>query len=126
MLRGLFNKPTKEWLEGNCNKNSVYGCWGIPWGIVFPMGIWHLWLQRNTCVIRTSEADSKAIEKCRLTAVEFFAIGMKTKPDISKTLMLVAWKKPPMGWTNLNTNGSALGCPGKANGGGLIRDHNVD
>ena len=29
MLTNLFNKPIKEWLEGNCNKNSVYGCWGI-------------------------------------------------------------------------------------------------
>ena len=92
----------------------------------FQQGIWHLWLQHNTRVFRTGEADSKAVEKCRLTAVEFFAVGMKTKPDISKTLMPVAWKKPPTGWTNLNTNGSALGCPGKASGGGLIRDHNVE
>ena len=87
MLRDLFNKPIKEWLEGNCNKNFVYGCWEIPWGIVFPMGICHLWLQRNACVFRTGVADSKAVEKCKLRAAEFFAIGMKTKLNISKTLI---------------------------------------
>ena len=80
------------------------------------MGIWHLWLQRNTRVFRTNVANSKAVEKCRLTATEFFAIGMKTKPDISKTLMPVAWKKPPVGWIKLNIDGSALGCLGKAGG----------
>ena len=116
MLRDLFNKPIKEWLEGNCNKNFVYGRWGIPWGIMFPVGIWHLWLQRNTCVFRMGVADIKAVEKCRLSAAEFFAIGMKTKLNISKTLMPVAWKKPPVGWIKLNIDGSALGCLGKAGG----------
>ena len=126
MLTDLFNKPIKEWLEGNCNKNSVYGCWGISWGIVFPMGIWHLWLRHNTCVFRTGIADSKAIEKCKLSAAKFFAVGMRTKLNILKTLIPVAWRKPPLGWTKLNTNGSALGCLGKAGGGRLIRDRNGD
>ena len=31
-----------------------------------------------------------------------------------------------MGWAKLNTDGSALGSSGKAGGGGLIKDHNVD
>ena len=78
-------------------------------------------------MFRTGVADSKAVEKCRLTAAEFFAVGMKTKPEISKTFMPVAWKKSLMGWTNLNTDGSALGvCLRKAGRGRLIRDHNGD
>ena len=93
---------------------------------MFPKGIWHLWLRHNTCVFRMGVADSKPVEKCRLSAAEFFAVGMRTKLNISKTLIAVAWRKPPLGWTKLNIDGSALGCPGKASGGGLIRDHNRD
>ena len=29
-----------------------------------------------------------------------------------------------MGWAKLNSDGSALGNPGRASGGGVIRDHN--
>ena len=34
----------------------------------------------------------------------------------------VRWMKPPMDWLKLNTNGASLGNPGKAGGGGVIRD----
>ena len=40
-----------------------------------------------------------------------------------KKVIQVAWEKPPMGWMKLNSNGSALGNPGKAGEGGLIHDH---
>ena len=85
-----------------------------------------MWLQRNTCVFRTSVADSKAVEKCRQCVAEFFVVGMRTKLNISKTLIPVAWRKPPVGWAKLNTDGSTLRYPGKAGEGGLIRDHNGD
>ncbi|XP_075669750.1 uncharacterized protein LOC142639464 [Castanea sativa] len=123
MLRESFNKPIKEWLEVNCNTNSGPFYWGIPWSIVFPTEIWHLWLQHNACVFRIGIPDTKINEKCKLSATEFFAIGMRTKLSISKSLVPVAWRKPPVGWAKLNTDGLALGCPRKARGG-LIRDHN--
>lgn len=40
----------------------------------------------------------------------------------SKTLVQVRWEKPQQGWFRLNTDDSALGNPGKAGGGGIIRD----
>ena len=51
---------------------------------------------------------------------------MRTMLNISKTLIPVAWRKPPVDWAKLNTNGSALGYLRKVAGGGLIRDHNGD
>lgn len=38
----------------------------------------------------------------------------------------MSWEKPPEGWVKLNTNGLALGNLGKAEGGGLIRNHHGD
>ena len=34
----------------------------------------------------------------------------------------MSWSKPPDGWFKLNTDGALGGNPGKAGGGGLIRD----
>ena len=36
--------------------------------------------------------------------------------------MCCCWKKPPVEWCKLNTDGTSLGNPGKAGGGGIIRD----
>ncbi|KAM3698353.1 hypothetical protein ACB098_06G182400 [Castanea mollissima] len=101
-------------------------CMGIPWGIVFPMGVWHLWLQQNTCVFKFGTLDTKVAEKCIQSTAEFFAVGTRIKLPISRSIIPVAWRKPPEGWAKLNTDGSALGNPRMAGGGGLILDHNGD
>nr|POE76953.1 putative ribonuclease h protein [Quercus suber] len=43
---------------------------------------------------------------------------------ITQTVVQVRWRRPGDGWFKLNADGSALGNPGRANGGGLIRDSN--
>ena len=77
-------------------------------------------------MFRTGVADSKVVENSRQCVVEFFAVGMRTKLNILKTLIPVAWRKPPVGWAKLKTDGLALGYLGKVEECGLIRDHNGD
>ena len=77
-------------------------------------------------MFRTSIPNTKAIDKCKQSAAEFFAIGMRAKLAISKSIILVDWRKPPVGWAKLNTDCLVLGYPRKARGGELIRDHNGD
>jgi len=89
-LRESFNKPLREWLEVNCNTKIASNCMAIPWGIVFPMGVWHLWLQQNLCVFKTSSLDTKATEKCIQSATKFFAIGTRIKLLVSKSIIPIA------------------------------------
>ena len=49
---------------------------------------------------------------------------MNAKIPKAKSVVAVGWEKPPVGWAKLNSDGSALGNPGRAGGGGVIRDHN--
>ena len=46
--------------------------------------------------------------------------GQKIKRQIT---IQVLWNRPPVGSFKLNADGASFGNPGKARGGGLIRDH---
>ena len=37
-------------------------------------------------------------------------------------MVRVRWEKPQVGWVQLNTDGSTIGNPRRAGGGGIIRD----
>ena len=74
-------------------------------------------------VFRTRRDDRNLAIRCIQSSAEYFSIGMKTKIHPSKIYVPVAWQKPPFGWAKLNADGSALGNPGRASGGDVIRDH---
>ena len=67
--------------------------------------------------------DQSCFKKSIKDSVEFFPVGLNAKLPKAKTVFAVGWEKPPMGWAKLNSDGSALGNPGCAGGGGVIRDH---
>ena len=63
---------------------------------------------------------------CIKKSAKFFAI-VGDKPNENPRINIqVKWTKPPMGWLKLNTNGSAVGNPRIAGGGGLIHNENGD
>ena len=61
-------------------------------------------------------------KQCITQAVEYFYSVGKIKMQRSRVVVNVRWNKPPVGWFKLNTDGASMGNPGKAGGGGLIRD----
>lgn len=118
-----FDQPIENWMETNCNSKVISNHLGIRWKIVLPMGLWHLWLTRNNFLFRSGVVDRMIHTKCIRDSAEFFSIGAKIRCNRMKKMIQVAWEKPPTGWIKLNSDGSALGNPGKAGGGVLIRDH---
>lgn len=123
-MRETFNLPFGEWLKTNCKADIKSKIMGIPWKVLFPMGVWQLWLHRNSFVFRTGKVDRSSFKRSIKDSVEFFSIGMNAKLTKAKTIVAVGWEKPPVGWVKLNSDGSALGNLRRVGGGGgVIGDH---
>ena len=53
-------------------------------------------------------------------ACEYMFYAGKVGRRLIKEVVLVRWNSPSIGWYKLNLDGSSLGNPGRASGGGLI------
>nr|POE80558.1 putative ribonuclease h protein [Quercus suber] len=75
---------------------------------------------RDTAAQRPLKSDTIA------RATEFAFLGVNGKVKRSVVFVQLWWHPPPENWYKLNSDGSSLGNPGRAGGGGLIRDPNGD
>uniref|UniRef100_A0A2N9FM91 RNase H type-1 domain-containing protein n=1 Tax=Fagus sylvatica TaxID=28930 RepID=A0A2N9FM91_FAGSY len=80
----------------------------------------HKWLDFN-CSSPLPHKSSKVAQTLGF-ASEFFCLTGGAAIIKSFTMVPVKWHAPPLGWAKLNTDGSSLGNPGLAGGGGVIRD----
>ena len=122
-LLNSFSLPLLDWLKANVVNAFSSNHLRIPWEVLFPMGIWLLWLQRNAFIFRTSVVEPNLVSSCVKKRAEFFAIGLSSKSAPCRAIIQVAWKRPPVGWTTLNTDGLVVGNPGKAGCGGLLHNN---
>ena len=74
-------------MEVNCNDGVNATVKGIPWKVLFPMGLWHLWIHRNNFLFRTRTMDARVRRKCIQGSFEFFSIGFVTKTKQLKTIV---------------------------------------
>ena len=55
-------------------------------------------------------------------ALEYYYCVGKLGSLKNKVMYNISWIRPPTGWCKLNIDGASFGNPGKAEGGGVIRD----
>ncbi|KAK9990282.1 hypothetical protein SO802_025267 [Lithocarpus litseifolius] len=96
----------------------------LDWAIIFPIAVWVLWLNGNNIVFGKSSTpkDLKAENLAKATEMEYLGIAEKHRK--SRIRIQVKWLPPPLNWLKLNSNGSFIGNPRLAGGGGLIRNEN--
>ena len=94
MLPNLFfGINLSDWLHLNCKSQQPCAL-GIPWGILFPIGVWNLWLHRNRVVFQ-NEAPNKISKSdiiAKATKYAFFVIN-ESKETILGTIF-VKWEPP--------------------------------
>ena len=122
----FYETHLMDWLRLNCDSTKKYAAVNLNWGIVFSFGIWNLWIHRNGVVFRGERTNQNVREVVISKAMEFAYVGINDKRAQTRQLIHVHWCKPLLNWCKVNSDGSALGQPGRAGGGGLIRNDKGD
>ena len=110
------------WLSSNCANEKAIFCPPIPWKIVFSFAVWTLWSHRNQVVFNSKTPNPSLAKEIVHRDTEFFYCAYFPKIASQLVAKQIRWEKPRHGWVKLNTDGSSLGNPRLAGGGGLIRD----
>ncbi|XP_057811701.1 uncharacterized protein LOC131025940 [Salvia miltiorrhiza] len=105
--------------------------------------IWAIWMQRNCCIFEDGKFEAKRIlhsvkvafremdQNFSLSSMNnncedliiLRKIGIKGCASPPSDFINVYWWPPPNQWIKVNTDGSALGAPGKIVAGGDFRDN---
>ena len=80
------------------------------------------WIHRNNIAFKGVRPNQNLWSSITHAATEFCA--GKPGKAVTREVRRVRWMRPSNGLVNLNTDGSFLGNPGRAGGGGLICDAN--
>lgn len=120
--RGFFASNLGDWMMTNGKLDIALNKFSPPWKIIFSFAVWNLWKNRNQAVFKRWPQNSNLVQDIINSAVEFFHCAVSTKHFQPRVTIQVRWERPDQGWMKINTDGSSLGNPGRAGGGGVIRD----
>ena len=120
--RNFFSSTAEEWMAFNGKMDTAKNQHSPPWNIIFSFAIWNIWKNRNHVIFKGRCLNPRLEKFITNQALEFFFCAGLSKAVWNQVLNMVKWDRPRIGWMKLNTDGSSLGNPGSAGGGGVIRD----
>ena len=120
----FFQMTLQDWLRCNATKNVVILPYQIPWHVYFPFPCWNIWLARNGRIFSDqSRSQHNIIYSSVQATMEFYYLASTARRTQVKLPRNIHWHVSPNPFIKINTNGSALGNPGIAGDGGILRDH---
>ena len=88
-----YGSSLVNWLRSNCNSNACSHL-GISWYVIFPFGVWSIWLHRNKVVFRGNDPPKLNSYEVITKAAEFAFLGVNGKNVRVKTTVQVRWTSP--------------------------------
>ena len=120
----FFAQPLQDWLHSNATSERPTLPHLIPWEVFFPFTCWKLWLARNERIFNhQSITQHSLLYSLVQAATEFHFLASTVHQTPSRIPQIIKWHPPPPSFLKLNIDGSALGNPGLAGAGGVLRDH---
>ncbi|KAL4627044.1 hypothetical protein ACB092_05G139400 [Castanea dentata] len=92
----FYGSNLLDWLELNCRSSLCSPIHNIDWKIVFPLGVWNLWLHWNAVVFNNRRTRGTVRTNTISQAMEFAFLGLNVKHQASRHITLVKWTKPPL------------------------------
>ncbi|KAK7858798.1 putative ribonuclease h protein [Quercus suber] len=86
------------------------------------MVVWSIWLRRNNMAYERLGNHRDLLSQTLMKAAEVAYLSLNGKQGSEQVKIQVKWTPPPLHWFKPNSDGSSLGNPGLAGGGGIIRD----
>ena len=120
--RNFFSSTAEDWMAFNGKMDKAKNQHSPPWNIIFSFAVWNIWKNRNHVIFKGRYLNPRLANLITNQALEFFFCAGSSKAVQNQVLNMVKWDRPGIGWMKLNTDGSSLGNPGSAGGGGVIRD----
>ena len=81
-----------------------------------------IWMQRNKVIFQNSNPNPNLADHIISQASDFFWYAADWKKASSFAMKNIRWERPRSDWRRLNMDGSSLGNPSLAGGGGVIGD----
>ncbi|KAK7814391.1 hypothetical protein CFP56_003205, partial [Quercus suber] len=75
----FFGTNLMDWLRLNCQTNKLPSSLSFNWGIIFPFGLWTLWLRRNNFIFQNSGLPRNLRDKVISRATEFAHLSISAK-----------------------------------------------
>ena len=115
--------PFHIWIREGCKLSTPSPFYNIPWGTLFAFTCSTIWKSRNKKIFEPNRTQPPPTKTSIKLATEFYSLGPNSgHPPRRKSHILIRWIPPILHWFKLNSDGSALGNPGPAGAGGVIRD----
>ena len=83
-----------------------------------------IWDNMNQVVFKNKNSNLNLSKLIMQRVREYYHCAYNPKEAETRVVKAIRWEKLTRGWVKLNINGSSLGNPGLAGGGGLIWDEN--
>ena len=75
----FFGTNLVNWLKLNCQSTKILSSLSFSWGIIFPFGIWTLWLRRNNSLFRNTSQLRNLRDEVLSRATKFAHLGINGK-----------------------------------------------
>ena len=84
----FYGVNLSDWLKINCTSHKAAGI-GISWGIIFPFGVWSLWLRWNMVIFRNHTTFKPIIAETLAKVSEFAYLGLNERHK--RTTCFINW-----------------------------------